>query len=231
MSLDAVQSGFHLGLGRILRARPLVIGAAIVGFAAASALAERKLELLGSATRALEGAAFGFLIPISSFAAVGAMLGNRRLDDAATPLARLGASRRATALGLVVSAMLATGALAALIALSAAVLAHDPWAPPLAHDALASTWIGALTGSAYGAIFALGSTFGQRGGGRNIALFCDFLLGGSFGWLSLFTPRAHAFNLLGAPPPLDGMGQWLSVAGLVAVALVSSAWASLRCAR
>lgn len=231
MSARVVQTGIRLGLGRALSVRSLVIATCIVGFAAAAALAERKLELLGSASRALEGSAFGFLIPLSTFAAVGTVLGKGRLDDATTHFARFGASRRAIALGLLLSSMFAAGCLAAMIAVVTASLAHDPWAPPLVEDVLASAWIGALAGSAYGGVFVLGSTFGARGGGRGIALLLDFVLGGSLGWLATLTPRAHASNLLGAPPPFEAMGQWASLPALLAMAVLSGALATFRCAK
>lgn len=79
--------------------------------------------------------------------------------------------------------------LAAALGATAALIANDPSAPPAAADALAASWIGALTGCAYAAMFALGSTLGLRGGGRIVALVLDFALGSTSGVVGL---RFHA---------------------------------------
>lgn len=231
MSGSVVQASLRMGMARALRLRALLVGGGVVTFAAAVALAEKNVELLGSATRSLQGGAFGFLIPLTTFGAVGIVLRHGRLDDAAAPLARFGASRRAVALGLVSSAMLTSAVLATALASVTALLANDPFAPPLADDVAASAWIGALTGAAYAAFFALGSTFGRRGGGRSLALLLDFTLGGAVGLLGALTPRAHALNLLGAPPPLETLSQAASASVLIAMTLAAAGLAIFRCAR
>lgn len=231
MSASIVQTGFRLGFTRLWTSRAWLVSACFVAFAAAVALAEKKVELLGSASRALQGPAFGFLVPLAGFALARAILGPGRLDDAATPLARFGASRRTVALGLALFTVLSTALLAASIAAVTALLAHDPFAPPLAHDVLASAWIGALGGAAYGALFSLGATFGAKGGGQSVVLILDFALGGSLGLAGALTPRAHTLNLLGAPPPLEALSQGASAAALAAMVLLATTFAVLRCAR
>lgn len=230
MSVAILQESFRLGLSRLWSARAAFLSACFVAFSIAVALAEKKLELLGSASRSLEGPAFGFLIPLSLFALAHA-LSPKRLDEAAAPLARFGAPRRAVALGFVLSTALSSALLAASIAVATAFFANDPLAPALSDDLPAAAWIGLLTGAAYGALFSLGATFGARGGGRSLVLILDFVLGGSLGLLGALTPRSHALNLLGAPPPLEGLSQGASAAALVAMAITGAALAIYRCAR
>ena len=71
--------------------------------------------------------------------------------------------------------MLVGAAVAGVSAAVTASVGHDPSAPPVAIDAITSAWIGALTASAYAALFAFGATFGARGGGRYLALGFDFI--------------------------------------------------------
>lgn len=231
MSLRVLSTGIRFGLARGLRPRVVLLAAAVVAVSAAVALTEKRVELVGSATRSLQGSAFGFLIPLSAFGAIGAVLDGRTLEIATTPLARFGMSRRWLALGLVLAAVGFASSMAAAIASVTALLAHDPWAPPLAHDVIASGWIGALVGCAYAGVFALGSTFGSRGGGRGLVLILDFLFGGTAGLLGVMAPRAHAFNLLGAPPPVPEMSQGASGAALIFMALLGCTLAIFRCAR
>lgn len=224
--------GFFAGFGDGMRrcARRGAIGAAALAVVAVwlGAVAEKRSGLLGAANRALEGSAFGLVIPLLVFATTAAIIGPLRLDDAASPIARFGHSRRQVAAGLVLSAM-ALGALAAaVLGVVSALAAHDPSAPPAAADALAAAWIGALTGAAYAAFFALGSTFGRRGGGRLFTLAIDFLLGSSTTAMAVVLPRAHALNLLGAEPVLH-LGQPASAALLAALSVVYWLMAIGRC--
>src|SRR5262245_15750797 len=151
-----------------------------------------------------------------------------RLDASASPLARFGLSRRAVALGLVAASMVAGAIVAAVAAAITAGAAHDPSAPALAFDLYTSAWIGALTACAYAGLFALGATFGARGGGRYWAFGFDILFGGTGGVAALFAPRAHAQNLLGGEPPLL-LGQPASVALLVVIAAGFTSLALARC--
>lgn len=231
MSEPIFGASLRLGLSRITNKRALFIGAGLLALVSAIALVEKRFELMGSATRTLQGGTFSLFIPLSTFAIASAILQQQRLDVAATPLARFGASRRQVALGLIASAVLGATLLSASIAGLAALLAHDPWAPPLLHDFLSSTWIGALTGAAYATLFLFGSTFGARGGGRNVALIVDFMLGGSLGVVATLTPRAHALNLLGAPPPIETMSQSASTALLLVMIAASASSAISRCPR
>lgn len=231
MTASPVLFGLRLGQKRIVRARVALVALAIVGFAAAVALAERQLELFGAATRSLQGAAFGFIVPLATLGAVGLVFGNENLVAASTSLARFGLSRRPLALGLVVGAVAAASAMAAAVGFVTALFAHDPWAPPLWQDLWASTWIGALVGAAYGSAYSLGATFGRRGGGRGFVFILDFVLGASASAISVLAPRAHAMHLLGSEPPLDGMSQGASALVLALVSVATAGLAIARCPR
>jgi hypothetical protein len=220
--------GFDDGLKRALA--PGVLGTMLLGsgLAAAAAMAEKKVGLLGAATRALEGQVFGLIVPLSLLWISTRIFDRRRLDDRATPLARFGQSRRWVALGLIAASMLVGALLSILAAVTAALLAHDPSAPAAAMDALTCAWIAALTAAAYVALLALGATFGARGGGRFWALAFDFLFGGTAGVAALLVPRGHAQNLLGGEPPLL-LSQPASAIALVVLASAFTALAVARC--
>lgn len=231
MSPSALRFGLQLGQSRLFRLPALVVALAIVSFAAAVALAEKQLDLVGAATRSLQGGAFGLIVPLATLGATGLVFGKSGLIDATTPLSRFGISRRPVALGLVVCNAATASSLAASIAFVTALLAHDPWAPPLGQDLLASTWIGALVGAAYAGLYSLGAAFGRRGGARGFVLIFDFVFGGSASALAVMAPRSHALHLLGAEPPLDGMGQWTSAAVLFVMAVFGAGLAVVRCPR
>jgi hypothetical protein len=228
MSAVGIFAGWREGIGRCTRIG--AIGGAALALTAVwlGAVAEKRSSLLGAANRALEGSAFGLVIPLLVFALVVATIGPVRLDDAASPIARFGHSRRSVAAGITLSAMALGAVSAAVLGAVSAIAAHDPTALPAAADALAAAWIGALTGSAYAAFFALGATFGRRGGGRLFTLALDFLLGATGSAAAVVLPRAHALNLLGAEPPLH-LGQPASAIALGALSAVFALLAIGRC--
>lgn len=228
MTASGIVLGCNTGLARLTQPRPLFATAAALGIVAITAVSERRAALFGAASRTLEGEVFGFILPIALVLASRRALEPKRLDLAATPLARFGPSRRGVALGLVAASMVGAALLAASSGALAAVLAHDPTAPALTLDAASCAWIGALGGAAYAALFALGSTFGATGSGRWWALAADFLLGGTSGIGALLAPRAHLQNLLGGEPPML-LGQSLSAASLAAMTVAFTVLALLRC--
>jgi hypothetical protein len=221
------QAGFRSGLRSAVAPRTLVGAAVTLVIVALIALAERQAGIFGAANRALEDMLFGLILPFMLLYAATRILEPVRFDDATTPIARFGFSRRRVGLGLIVAAMLAGGTIAAIAAAETAVLAHDMTAPPAALDAVSCAWIGALTGFAYTGLFALGSTFGSRGGGRYWALGLDFVLGATSGIGALFFPRGHAQNLLGGEPPMM-LPQPASAVILLVLACVTSAVALAR---
>jgi hypothetical protein len=187
---------------RALAANALAIAVIAWVLSSLVAVAEKRSALYGAAGRVLEGQVFGLIVPISLLWISMRILEPLRLDAAASPLARFGLSRRAVALGLIAASMVAGALVAAMTAAIAALVAHDPTAPAIGFDLYTSAWIGALTACAYAGLFALGSTFGAKGGGRFWALGFDLLFGGTSGVAALLAPRAHAQNLLGGEPPL-----------------------------
>jgi hypothetical protein len=207
-------AGFATGRRSALAPRPLFIALLAVAAAALVALAERRVESFGATGRVLTGFVFGLLVPLMLVANATRVLMPMRLDASAAIFARLGASRRAVALGLVAASMCSGAILAAILGAVGALVAHDPTAPPRAIDALTTAWIGVLTGAAYASLYAFGATFGRRGGGRYWALVVDFVLGGIGGFGAAMAPRAHVANLLGSAPPLM-LSQAESAASLV----------------
>jgi hypothetical protein len=225
MSTIAVLVGFRAGIRRA--SHPAALGGALLAILASLliGLGERQSGLLGAASRALEGGVFGLVLPLAVLSTSVRVIASR-LDIAGTPLARFGPSRRGVAGGLVLSTMALSGALGVLLAGTAASVAHDPTTLSLAADVTASGWIAALTASAYAGLYALGSTFGSRGGGRTWALVFDFAFGGTGQTAALFFPRGHAANLLGGEPPMM-LPQWAS-AGFLAALTVGFGWAAVR---
>jgi hypothetical protein len=201
--------------------------------AALVAATEHRTGSRGAATRALEGGTFGVLLPVIALIIVRVGCGGRRLEDALAPFARLGASRRPLALGLVLGAAAAAAVVGALLGAITPLVAHDPSVGSIGADALASAWIGALAGAAYAPLLALGSTFGARGGGAFVLFFLDLSVGASTTVAALPFPRSHALNLLGGVPPSlfeSSVTQGQSVLSLVAIAVAATALAVQRCA-
>jgi hypothetical protein len=228
VSAAGLVAGWRDGARRC--ARTGAVGWAAIALAAVwiGAFAEKRAALLGAANRALQGSAFGLVIPLLVFVAVAVIVGPVRLDHAASPIARFGHSRRQVAAGLALFAMAVGAAAAAALGAVSAIVAHDPTALPTAADAITAAWIGAVTGCAYAALFALGSTFGRRGGGRYLALACDFFVGASGTAMGVLLPRAHAMSLLGGEPILH-LSQSASLVVLVLLSAVFGSLALWRC--
>ena len=90
--------------------------------------------------------------------------------------------------------------------------------------------MGLLGGTAYASFYALGATFGRRGGGRIAVLILDFLAAGAEGVFALATPRAHVANLLGGAAVM-GWPERASAVALVGMAVVFGAAATYRAGR
>jgi len=206
-------------LARLLRTTrgwlPIAAWAAV---AVAFAVTARSGGSVRGADHVLVGGYGGLVLPLLSYAIVGALFGARSLSASIAPLVALGALPARAAAASVLLAM-ATTALAGLVtAAVVALVAHGSADPPLAGDALESAYAGGLGGAAYAAWFALGASFGRRGGGRALLLVADWLLGSTGSAAALLTPRAHLRNLLGGPAPMD-FTQRASAAWLVAIAV------------
>jgi hypothetical protein len=202
----------------VRRPRTLVTLGAWCLLAVGIALLARARGSSHGADHVLVGAFGGLVLPLLSYALVGAVVGARSLSSSTAPLVSFGATparAAAVAIGLAVaSAALLGASLAAVVAL----VAHGADDPAPAADALASAYAGALGGAVYGAWFVLGATFGRRGGGRTVLLVVDWLLGLGTGPAALAAPRAYVRGLLGGSTPMDLSGRWCSVA-LVALGL------------
>jgi hypothetical protein len=163
--------------------------------------------------------AFGSLVmPLVAFVLAGAAVGGRSLAGSTVAVVSLGASpARAAAAGVVAS--LASAALvSALLAVAVDALAHGSADPPLARDLRVTAYVAALGGACYGAWFALGASFGRRGGGRIAFLVLDWVVGSWGGSAAVLSPRAHVRNLLGAAAPV-GITQRASAVALAVLTL------------
>lgn len=222
----AMRIGLEASLSR-LRSRgtslTLLLG---TGLVAVSAMVERRVTIADAVDRTLQ-ATFTLVVPLASFAITAQALGRTRLGDAAWSAARYGVARRDVALGMIAAASLASAAISALFAALSVILAGAGVAA-IAGDVFTSAWIAALTGAAYTGWFALGATFGKRGGGRFVPLFLDFAIGGTAGIAGAILPRANAASLLGVPGPLH-MTQASSSVILGGAAFLLGGLAALRC--
>jgi hypothetical protein len=228
MIARGLYGGFRIGLGRGKDIRFVLLAAVALAVSIAAAVFERRSFVLGAASRVLEGSVFAYVVPLVGLLGMAQILGRSRLDAASSALGRFGASRRAVAFGLVLAAMVLTVAVSAVSAAVAAAVAHDPTAPPALHDALTTAWIAGLAACAYAGLYAFGSTFGRRGGGRIVLFLVDWLVGSSGTAAALFLPHGHAENLLGAVAPLS-VGQALSTASLALIAALFTLLSIRRC--
>jgi len=220
----------RLPLARLVRTpRPLLVVAAWCAVAVAFALLARSGGAAHGADHALVGAYGALVLPLLAYAVVGATLDARSLAASGVPLVAFGAAPTRVAGVTLAVAAAATALLGALLACAVAVIAHGSSDPPLARDALVSAYAGALGGAAYASWFALGASFGRRGGGRAVLLVVDWVLGATGGAAALVTPRAHVQNLLGGVPPL-GLSERASATGLVVIGAVCALWAVRRAA-
>ena len=169
------------------------------------------------------------VVPLLTYAVVGALLGSQSLGGSVRPLVGFGASPIRAAAATVAVAAVACAVLTAALGAAVAAVAHGPSDPPLLHDAVVSAYAGALGGLAYAGWFSLGAAFGRRGGGRAAFLVADWVVGATSGAGAAITPRGHLANLLGGVPPLD-LSQRASALALVGLALVCAA-AAVRRAR
>jgi hypothetical protein len=220
-------------VARLVRA-PRAWGFAVAWCVLALALAvsARRQGLAHGADRVLLDAYGAIVLPLLAFGLVGALVGSRSFSASIAPLAAYGARpvlAAATSLGVALVPCVVVGALLAALV---AIIAHGSGDPPLARDALASAYAGALGGAAYASLFALGSSFGRRGGGRALLLIADWLFGAAGGVLSLLTPRAHLRNVLGGAAPMDLSSGWsTAVLVLLTVAYLGATLARSRFAR
>lgn len=160
------------------------------------AVAARSSGSTTGASHVLRGT-FSFLVlPLVSFAVVGATLGRTGLRQGIRGVVALGAAPRSAAFASIFVAVITSALLAALLAVMVNVVAHGAHDPPLGSDLFATAWIAALGGGAYAAYFSAGSAIG-KGMMRGVFLAFDWIVGGGAGVGALITPRGHVTSLLG----------------------------------
>jgi hypothetical protein len=194
------------------------------------ALAARSDGAPNGADHVLVGAFGALFVPLLAYALVGGVLGGRSLAGSTAPVVAFGASPARAAAVTIVGAIGACAMLAAGLGAAVAAVAHGVDDPPIAHDAVATAYASALGGAAYAALFAMGASFGRRGGGRTVLLVADWLLGSGDSVVAAMTPRGHLRNLLGGAAPAQ-LGERTSAAVLVALALVFVLVATARARR
>jgi hypothetical protein len=220
----------RLPLARLTRTpRAWIPIAAWTALALVSALVLRRSGS-GATYDALESIFGALALPFLSLAVVGAALGGDGLARSTRPFVIFGAPRARAALGAVAVAVLASALVAAVAGAAVAAIAHGSSDPPLARDALTTAWVAGLGGAAYAALFALGASFGARGGGRVVVLVLDWVLGTGTGTSGLVAPRAHVRSLLGGDAVMALSGR-ASALALLALTVLFSALAVARARR
>jgi hypothetical protein len=221
----------RLPFARLSRTPRAWLGAA-VWFTLASwlAFAARRSGATHGADRVLLDGYAGYALPLLVYAIVGAALGGGSLSAAIAPVVTFGASRRRAALATLAAALVGAAVPAGVLAAVVAAVAHGGGDPPRLHDALVSAYVGLVGGAAYASWYALGATFGRRGGGRVALLVLDFLAGGAEGVFALVTPRAHVTNLLGGAAVM-GWPERSSAVALIVMAIVFGGIATYRAGR
>jgi hypothetical protein len=220
---------------RLLRApRARIAAGGWLAVAVAFAIVTRTRGFSHPADRVLLEAYGPLVLPLLAYALVGVVVSGGPLSAAVAPLTALGAPPArvaAAACAVACAACLAGGGLLAAVvdALAHGTADAQP-ARELARDVWASAYAGGLGGAAYGAWFALGASFGRRGGGRLVFLAGDWILGSNDGATAVFTPRGHVRGLLGGAPPMD-LSSRASTGALVAIAVVCALAATRRARR
>jgi hypothetical protein len=209
------------------RAWPWIAAWPLLAIGAALALARAHAGSSGSAVGDVFG---GVALPLLAYAVVGAALAGDGLPRSTRALVAFGAAPARVAGATILVAAVVSAALAAVTGAGVAALAHSTADAPLARDAAVTAWVAALGGASYAALFALGATFGRRGGGRAWALALDWLLGLGAGSGGTITPRAHVRSLLGGEA-VAGLSDRASFLWLAVLAIVFALLATARSRR
>jgi hypothetical protein len=206
----------RLPLARLVRSpRAWLVVGAWTALAIAVAVVVRAGGQPSGADRALQGSFGRFVLPLLTYAVVGAAVGGTSMRRGIKGLVGLGAAPRQAALATTLVAVVACALAGGVLAVVVCGLAHGAADPPLGRDLVASSWVGALGGAAYAAYFSAGAAFGKGGAVRGMFLVFDFVVGGGAGVGALLTPRGHLVALLGGPPSADLPARASSVALVV----------------
>ena len=208
-----------------LRGRAFSVALAVaLALVVVVAVLERRDGPIAAADRTLGGAILAWAVPLLAYVTTSVVARRGRLDDALSVLVRHGASLRSAVLG----ATIAAAAWAALAGAVVAAIGVQVAAPHLdasaLRDAFASSWIAALGGLTYAAMFSLGSLVGARGRGRAALLVADFLVGSGHGAVAALFPRPHLGSLAGGALTLElsQRGSSLALGALAVVFLVAA---------
>lgn len=174
---------------------------------------------------AVIGSLGGLTLPLMSFTFVSASLFGGSLRSAVAPLVRLGASPLRALLTMFSVPVGASALAGAVVGAIVVAITRTPSSPIV--DLFMTTWIAALGGAAYAALFVAGSSLGKRGGGRSVVLALDFVLGASSGLFGAVSVRGHVRNLLGGVAPLE-MSQRTSCVVLMLVVAAAFGLAHFR---
>lgn len=169
-------------------------------------------------------------LPLVALGVFQASTGPAGLRASTRALQTFGASGWHTTLATIAVAAACAAGIVGGLGAAVTLIAHGAGDPPLARDVLTTAWVGALGAAAYVPYFAVGATFGARGGGRGIMLVLSWLLAeaGTFG--AIFSPHAHVRSLLGGPAAAP-FSQRMSVLELVGLGLCCALFAAWRCRR
>jgi hypothetical protein len=191
-------------IARLLRGPRAWFGvAAWCGLAFVFAMAARDRGSAHGADHVLIDTYGALVLPLLAYVIVGATLASRSLRAATASVVAFGAQPGRAAAAAIAVAAATSAVVGAIVAAAVAMLAHGIADPPRLHDAAVSAYVGALGGTAYATWFALGASFGRRGGGRVVSLLVDWILGATSGAGALVSPRGHLRNLLGGAAPMD----------------------------
>lgn len=224
--VTGVRLGFRTAASRLTTRSSLLLLGLSVGLVLSSGIIERRITSWGAVDRSLVSA-FRLVIPLYCFALTSTVCQGLGLRESVWSVARFGAARRDVALGFVLLLVASSFGGGLLLASLSVLSAFGATGQPLGAELFTSAWIGALVAAAYGAWFALGSSFLNRGRGRWIPLICDALFGAGTGTLAAFFPRSHARNLLGEIGPTH-FSQPQSCVALLAMILVLVSFSMFR---
>lgn len=218
----AVRLGFGLCWTRLRGPAALLLLALAALFVVIVALLERAIVPSKAVDRTLLGAVFGVALPLLAYAAAERATEGRRLQDATLPLVRHGADGRSVAIGFTLGLAVSLAVVGSILAALAVVAVRGLGDPGLGSDLGTSAGIGAAAGITYAAWFALGSTWGKRGGGRAWALGLDWLFGAGKAAVAVIWPRSHVRTLAGLESAVGwtANGAWLAL--LILTALYAS---------
>jgi hypothetical protein len=215
-------------LARIVRGpRVWIAVTAWCGLALVIAEVARRSGAVHGADHVLVDTYGALVVPLIAYVVVGAAVAAQSLRGSTTPLVAFGAAPMRAAMATLAVVVVLCAVSCGLVGAAVATVAHGMSDPPRLRDALTSAYAGALGGGAYAAWFALGASFGRRGGGRSIFLVIDWIAGATTGAGAVATPRAHLRNLLGGVPPMN-LPERASAAALLALALLCALLAMRR---